>query len=221
MSGSVITIASLKGGSGKTTLATCLAVHWHLKWRNPLLIDADPQRSIIRLAERERALGGIDLIEQADKSVWETIKQRSPSYGVTIVDTPGFDSDITVAALAVADLVLIPVKASPLDVDRMMDTVKTLMSGMKGWTPAFRCVLTQTTRGSVISRHIRAELEDGGFPLLATDMPNRVAYAEAGLYGATPTQIAPDGPAARDIADIATEAEVLLSTRNARKAVGA
>ncbi|MDJ0933246.1 ParA family protein [Breoghania sp.] len=100
MSGSVVTIASLKGGSGKTTLATCLAVHWHLKGLNPLLIDADPQRSIMRLAERDKALGGAALLGQADKNVWETIKQQNPGYGVTIVDTPGFDSEITIAALA-------------------------------------------------------------------------------------------------------------------------
>ncbi len=76
MSGSVLTIASLKGGSGKTTLASCLAVHWHLQGLNPLLVDADPQRSVVRLAEREQALGGVDILEQADKGVWNTIKQR-------------------------------------------------------------------------------------------------------------------------------------------------
>lgn len=215
MSGSVVTIASLKGGSGKTTLACCLAVHWQLKGFRPLLVDADPQRSVMRLAERAQALGGVDLVEQADKNVWKTIRQTSSEHGVTIVDTPGFDSEITIAALAVADLVLIPVKASPLDVDRMMDTVKTLMSGVKGWAPTFRCALTQTTRGSVISRHVRSELEESGFPLLACDMPNRVAYAEAGLFGATPSLTAPDGPAAQDIAAIAGEAEALLATKKA------
>jgi chromosome partitioning protein len=218
MSGSVVTIASLKGGSGKTTLASCLAVHWNLKGLKPLLVDADPQRSIMRLAERDQALGGVELLEQADKTLWKAIKDVQSGHGMTIIDTPGFDSDITVAALAVADLVLIPVKASPLDVDRMMDTVKTLMSGVKGWAPTFRCVLTQTVRGSVISRHIRAELEDGGFPLLANDLPNRVAYAESGLFGATPSMTMPGGAAAQDIAALAAEAEALLATKSALSA---
>ncbi|WP_281927735.1 AAA family ATPase [Roseibium album] len=218
MSGSVVTIASLKGGSGKTTLATCLAVHWHLKGLNPLLVDADPQRSTSRLVERDQALGGVNVLEQADKDVWNTIKQQRSFHSITIVDTPGFDSDITIAALAIADIVLIPVKASPLDVDRMMDTVRTLMSGVKGWAPTFRCVLTQTVKGSVISRHVRSELEDGGFPLLTSEMHNRVAYAEAGLFGATPSLIAPEGPAARDIAHIADEADALISTKKALSA---
>ncbi|QDG75016.1 ParA family protein [Labrenzia sp. PHM005] len=218
MNGSVLTIASLKGGSGKTTLASCLAVHWQLKGLNPLLVDADPQRSIVRLAERDQALANVKVLEQAETNVWSKVEQHSVSHGITIIDTPGFDSEITISALAVADIVLIPVKASPLDVDRMMDTVGTLMNGVKGWAPTFRCLLTQTVKGSVISRHVRAELEDGGFPLLSSEMPNRVAYAEAGLYGATPSMIEPAGPAARDIAAIAEEALALVSAKRALSA---
>ena len=52
MSGSIITVATMKGGSGKSTLASCLAVHWQLDGRRPAIIDADPQRSIARLAAR-------------------------------------------------------------------------------------------------------------------------------------------------------------------------
>ena len=59
MTGTIITVATMKGGSGKSTLASCLAVHWHLTGRRPTLIDADPQRSIMRLAARERRLGGV------------------------------------------------------------------------------------------------------------------------------------------------------------------
>ena len=55
----IITVATMKGGSGKSTLASCLAVHWHLSGRPSTIVDADPQRSIARLAARERALGGV------------------------------------------------------------------------------------------------------------------------------------------------------------------
>jgi chromosome partitioning protein len=218
MSGSVITIASLKGGSGKSTLASCLAVHWQLNGLSLLLVDADPQRSIARLAERDQELANVKVLEQSDKDVWSKVSKQRGSHGITLIDTPGFDSEITVSALAVADIVLIPVKASPLDVDRMMDTVGTLMNGVEGWAPIFRCVLTQTVRGSVISRHVRAELEESGFPILSSEMPNRVAYAEAGLYGATPSMTEPAGPAARNIAAIADETLALLPANKAHSA---
>ena len=59
MTGSIITVATMKGGSGKSTVASCLAVYWQLSGRRPSIIDADPQRSIARLAAREKALGGV------------------------------------------------------------------------------------------------------------------------------------------------------------------
>src|SRR5262245_47027980 len=65
VTGPVITVATMKGGSGKSTLASCLAVHWQLAGRHPTIIDADPQRSIARLAARERALGGVTVVEDA------------------------------------------------------------------------------------------------------------------------------------------------------------
>ena len=62
----------MKGGSGKSTLASCLAVHWHLTGRAPTIIDADPQRSIARLALRERALGGVPVVEDSTAEAWKT-----------------------------------------------------------------------------------------------------------------------------------------------------
>lgn len=218
MSAQVITVASLKGGSGKSTLASCLAVYWRLRGWRVLLVDADPQHSVLRLAAREQALGGLPVIARADRDMWKAVKEQAGDYDLIVVDTPGFDSEITAAGLAVADLVLIPVKPSPLDVDRMTDTVGLLMAGVQGWAPTFRCVLTQTTRGSVIARHIRAELEEAGFPLLRQELQNRVSYAEAALYGATPTLTQPDGAAAQDVQELAGEVEALLATRKVRSA---
>ncbi len=166
--GTIITVATMKGGSGKSTLASCLAVHWHLDGRRPTIIDADPQRSIARLAARERA-----------------------------------------------DFVLVPVKPSPFDVDRMLDTLNMLINGASDWRPIFRCLLTQTTRESVIAKHIRSELTTAGFPLLESEMTNRVIYAEAALWGATPSLIDRAGPAARDIAAIAAEVDNILAIKRA------
>ena len=131
------------------TLASCLAVHWHLTGRRPTLIDADPQRSIMRLAARERALGGVNIIEDATEEASKTA-QRLAATGPVIIDTPGFRSKTTLECLAAADFVLVPVKPSPFDVDRMLDTLSILTDRPDGRRPVFRCLLTQTTRDSVI-----------------------------------------------------------------------
>jgi chromosome partitioning protein len=211
----IITVATMKGGSGKSTLASCLAVHWHLRGRRPTIIDADPQRSIARLAARERALGGVPVVEDASEHACEVARRQAVSGGVVIIDTPGFRSETTTKCLGASDFVLVPVKASPFDVDRMLDTLNMLINSANERRPIFRCLLTQTTRDSVVAKHIRSELVAAGFPLLESEMTNRVIYAEAALWGATPSLIENSGPAARDIAAIAAEVDNILAIKQA------
>ena len=215
MASTIITVATMKGGSGKSTVASCLAVYWHLRGRRPALIDADPQRSIMRLAARERALGGVAVVEDATDDASKTAWRLAQNGGPVIIDTPGFRSKTTLDCLAAADFVLIPVKPSPFDVDRMLDTVSILTDRADGRRPLFRCLLTQTTRDSVIAKQIRAELADAGLPVLGNEMANRVAYPEATLWGATPSLISWKGPAAREIATIADEVDMVLGAQQA------
>ncbi len=211
MASAIITVATMKGGSGKSTLASCLAVHWRLNGRTPTIIDADPQRSIGRLAARERRLSGVPVIEDASKDAWRTAQKAAAEAGPVLIDTPGFRSQSTLSCLRISDFVIVPVKPSPFDVDRMLDTLKLLLQGPGAGQVPFRCLLTQTTRDSIISRHIRAELIEARFPVLKNEMSNRVAYAEAALWGATPTMTDPGGAAARDIAAIADEIDFVLA----------
>ncbi len=213
--GQIITIANMKGGSGKSTITSCLAVHWHLNGRRAAIVDADPQRSIVRLAARERALGGVQVVEDAIEAAWKTATGLAARGGPIIIDTPGFRSEATLTCIAASDFLLVPVKPSPLDLDRMLDTLDALIDGVGGRRPLFRCLLTQTTRDSVVAKHIRAELAEAGFPLLRSEMPNRVAYAEAALWGATPSLIGGAKAAARDIAAIADELDGILGIRRA------
>jgi chromosome partitioning protein len=205
----------MKGGSGKSTIASCLAVHWHLTGRVPTIIDADPQRSIARLAARERKLGGVQVVEDATTNAWKTAQNLAATGRPIIIDTPGFRSQATLACIAAADFLLVPVKASPLDIDRMLDTLNSLIDGAGAQRPDFRCVLTQTTRDSVIAKHVRAELIEAGYPVLNNEMTNRVAYPEAALWGATPSLISWNGLAAREIAAIANEVDGIIGVKRA------
>jgi len=210
----IITVATMKGGSGKSTLASCLAAHWQINGRPTTIVDADPQRSIARIAAREKKLGGVKVIEDSSENAWKTAR-NVPATGPIIIDTPGFRSLSTLACIAAADFLLVPVKASPLDVDRMLDTLHSLLEGDEGERRLFRCVLSQTTRDSVIAKQIRAELIEAGFPVLKSEMNNRVAYAEAALWGATPSLIDKSSVAAREIAAIAHEVDGIIGIRQA------
>jgi chromosome partitioning protein len=149
----------------------------------------------------------VQVIEDATEDAWKAAQRLVGTHDIVIIDTPGFRSQATLACLGVTDFVLVPVKPSPFDVDRMLDTLHILINGVSGRRPMFRCVLTQTTRDSIIAKHIRSELVSAGFPVLESEMTNRVVYAEAALWGATPSLVDRTGPAAREIAAIADEVD--------------
>ena len=56
-------------------------------------------------------------------------------YDTVIIDTPGFRSQGDAGCLGVTDFVLVPVKPSPFDVDRMLDTLNILINGVSGRRP--------------------------------------------------------------------------------------
>ena len=101
-----------------------------------------------------------------------------------------------------------PVKPSPFDVDRMLDTLQILINGVSGTAAdvPLRADADDTRLRSSPSTSAPNSPE-AGFPVLESEMTNRVVYAEAALWGATPSMVDPNGPAAREIAAIADEVD--------------
>ncbi len=127
--GHVITIAQQKGGSGKTTLAVNLAVRFAQKGLSVALLDSDPQGSLGRWFLAREALKGDTGLSLSTASAWgvgyECGKLRK-THDIIIVDTPPkVDADLR-PSLREADLVLIPVAASHVDLwatDGVLDLV--------------------------------------------------------------------------------------------------
>lgn len=116
--GKVITVAQQKGGSGKTTLAINLAVEFARQGMKIALLDTDPQGSLGRwFMTRREALGdpGLDLSTASAWGVSYECEKLRKTNDLVIVDTPPkVDADLR-PALREADLVLIPVATSQVD----------------------------------------------------------------------------------------------------------
>ncbi len=206
----VITLATSKGGAGKSTLARALAAHWHGIGLHPALIDADPQRGLAARHNPHGLLGKVPLHEEPEERVGDLIEDLKARHRPVIVDTAGFRNRTAVAALVSSDLALIPLKPSAEDAEGAMatfDLINELNATPEraGRPVTIAMVLTMTLRSTLIARHVRRQLEDAQMPLLQAEMAHRVSYPEAGIEGLSPSVVDPDGAAARDIAAIVHE----------------
>jgi chromosome partitioning protein len=216
----VITLATSKGGAGKSTLARSLAAHWSALGHRPALVDADPQRSLANRYDPNGRLK-VPVIAEPEERVSEIIEELRLKHAPVIVDTAGFRNRTTIGALVATDLAIIPLKPAVEDVDAAIATFDLIEEINKTEEREDRpikvaMVLTMTMRGTVIARHVRLQLTSAGYPLLKAEMPNRVAYPEAGIDGLSPTTVDPDGAAARDIAEIVREIMKLENHENSK-----
>ncbi len=114
----IVTIASEKGGVGKTTIAVQTAIARAQQGRDVLLVDADPQRSALECAgvrAEEGISPSITAVALSGKGLSEEIRKLKPKYDDIVIDVGGRDSAALRCALAVADRVIIPVLPGQLD----------------------------------------------------------------------------------------------------------
>jgi chromosome partitioning protein len=206
----VITLITPKGGTGKSTLARSLAAHWSIIGHMPALVDADPQQSLAARYNPDGPMSRVPIVAEPEERVAEVIEELRARHAPVIVDTAGFRNRTAITALVATDLAIIPLKPAVEDIEAAVAAfglIKEINYTPERAARPVRCVmvLTMTMSATVIARHARNQLTEAGYPLLKAEMANRVAYPEAGIEGLSPSIVAPDGPAARDIAAIAQE----------------
>ena len=115
-----------KGGAGKTTTATNVAVGLALRGFDVCLMDADPQRSAAKWhADREEAglSPPITLVEKLE-NLSQTLLSLNDKYDHVIVDVAGRNSRELITGGAVADQIIAPHQGSQLDLDTLEELEK-------------------------------------------------------------------------------------------------
>lgn len=178
MAGKVIAVAQQKGGSGKTTIAVNLAVAFLKRGSTVALLDTDPQGSLGRwfMARRERGLS--DGLEFSTSSAWgvayECEKLKRDADFVIIDTPPKVDADLR-PALREADLILVPVASSHVDLWATEGVLDLAARERKAAWLVMNRTRTGTRLGTDVAR-AAGELNAG---VTSAGLANRVVYAES------------------------------------------
>lgn len=180
---SIIALANLKGGVGKSTLAVNIAGALSPK---VALVDADPQATATAWAE-----GGnlpFPVIEAPltgrDVQIWiETVLGIDTAH--VVIDLPPMLGDATAAALAICDLAVIPVAPSGADLratNRAVELITEARSARGDGKPRALIVPSKVDRRTAAGAEIEAVLHDYGEPV-GPVVSQRIAHADAFTAG--------------------------------------
>lgn len=206
----VLALLSQKGGSGKTTLATHLAVAFG-GGRRVVLVDTDPQRSAAAWW-RAREAETPELIEAKAEAITGTLRSiRAAGAGLVIVDSmPSVASDIGSIARA-ADFVLIPCRPSILDLRAVGGTVELVKAGRVAAAIVLNAVPAARGVGEAsVTVEARKALAQYGLPVLSVAIGHRAVLAHALAAGLAVEEYEPQSRAAGEVRDLARIVEKQL-----------
>ena len=193
----IITVGGIKGGSGKSTVATNLAVLRARAGRDVLLVDADGQETAsdftaLRNARLDGGAGYTSVKLSGAAVRTETLRLASKCDDV-VIDTGGRDTASQRAALSVSGLLLVPVVPRSFDV-WTLEQVSTLVEEMRAANPdlsVWAFLNRADPRGGDNDEAAELIRETPGLALLPARLGNRKAFSNAVAQGLAVTELRP------------------------------
>ena len=182
----IISVTSLKGGVGKSTITQNLAVCFAQSGYKVCIADADTNQSALRWSSlREESLPPIPAFGTPEKTLSANIKQLAKDYEIVIIDrTPTLDK-ITSKIIVLADLLLIPILPSGLDIwasELFLQRYEDAQVEKEQPIPA-RFILNRYRANTNMSKEVKEVLKDTSIQVCESTIKDRTAYAEAVIKG--------------------------------------
>ncbi len=189
MSSKILAVCNQKGGSGKTTATMQLAASFARRGLHTLVVDADPQGTATRWAasasDEHPFPAAVVGLAHASGKLHREVAKFVALYDVILIDCPpAADSVVPQSALLVADLALVPLVPSPLDlwasvgirevIGRLSDINETLQG---------RLLLNQAQPNQNLTRETLQILEGFGIEMCGTIWRQRAAFRQSAVWG--------------------------------------
>lgn len=188
MSARIVAVVNQKGGAGKTTLAMLLAGSLADAGHKVLVADADVQNTSVHWSGvGEGFPAEVEDFSGEEGKLHKALRRRRDAYDYIVIDSPpAASAPVTLSALRIADLALVPVIPSPLDVWASV-RIREAITAARSKNPDLlaRLVVNQMQPNTVLAREVLGLLPEFGIPLLAAHLKSRTAYRQCAALGAS------------------------------------
>ena len=218
----VITVAQQKGGSGKTSLAAHLSVVWASPQRveasrlragvKVICLDLDPQRSLAKWFEVRAASGhnnsNLEVRETTHANIDAELKRARAEAEITVIDLPPWAHEQSFPGFRAADIVLVPMQLSPLDLWATGPLIATVKQA--GAKPLV--IVNRAPANARLGDYVISQAKNAGWPVAHTCLGNRIVFAASLVAGRGVIEEAGASIAAAEMRLLARE--VLSSARS-------
>jgi chromosome partitioning protein len=195
----IVAVESQKGGSGKTMTALNLAVASNRAGRSAVILDIDPQASATGWRDhRQDRTPMVTLISPTH--LQRAIKAAAVGgINLVIIDTAPSVESPALAAARMSDLIIIPCRASILDLRAIGSTAELAQLARK---PAYVILNAVPPGATRLIADAQAAVATHGIPVAPVTIHQRAAFSHALIAGQTAQEFAPDSKAAGEIASL-------------------
>lgn len=191
MQAKIIAVVNQKGGAGKTTVSMQLAGTLGRRGYKTLMVDADPQGTSSRWAasadDNKPFPATVIGLSAAQGKLHREVKKLIADYDYIVIDgPPAADSPIAQSALMIANLALVPVIPSPLDIwasvgiRKAIEDAADLNEGLMS-----RLVVNQCQPNTSLTKDILDLLPEFGIAVANSQFHQRTVYRQSAVFGQT------------------------------------
>jgi len=204
-----LSVASAKGGCGKTTVAILLGAELALDGYNVALLDCDLNQHASAFGKKATLPRFTIVGDVNEANVLAELRKAEAERDVVLVDLPGGSSTLALKALQRSHFVLVPTQASLPDVRDAMKTIAQIDDAQDlARAPIARAIVwTRFLPGfeSKSARHVRESVEGQGVSILKSVLMERAAFREMHITGQVPRQVDPESGPSANISALAVE----------------
>ncbi len=193
----VVTIASPKGGAGKSTASVILATELAHAGAEIVILDCDPNRSITIWASRAPLPPRIAVrTDVGESEIVRTIKAQDADGWIVIVDLEGVASRLVSRAISQADLVLTPMRATTLDATIGVRALALVEEEQEALGRSIRHAIVFTMTRAIRSKQhnaIEASLKEQNVDVVVPPLMERAAFSALFEFGGDLRSMPPQG----------------------------